>query len=146
MYSSRTPNSLPKATDDLGMPLEPTWSVKDLLASYPAPTLEPETLKRLHKLSALSPPEEGTAEFDTLRKDLAEMIRLVEAVKTIELPKDGNGIADGRIWPEARGMPLGEAESGGALDLPQEAKGRSLLDAATNVKDGLYLVETERKR
>lgn len=128
------------------MPVEPTWSVKNLLASYPAPTLEPATLKRLHKLSSLTPPEEGTPEFETLRKDLAEMIRMVEAVKTIELPKDGSGIPDGRIWPEARGMQFEEGASGEALDLPEEAKGRPLLDAATNTKDGYYLVETERKR
>ncbi|KAG8956562.1 hypothetical protein FRC04_000040 [Tulasnella sp. 424] len=145
MYSSKPSSALPKPTDELGMPLEPTWSVKNLLASYPAPTLETTTLKHIHKLSALTPPEEGTPEFETLRKDLAEMIRMVEAVKTIELPKDKSGIPDGRIWPEARGMQLEEGVSREALDLPEEAKGRSLLDAATNTKDGFYLVETERK-
>ncbi|KAG9045851.1 hypothetical protein FS837_005562 [Tulasnella sp. UAMH 9824] len=146
LYSSKLSSSLPKPTDELGMPLEPTWSVKNLLASYPAPTLEPATLKRLHKLSSLNPPEKGTPEFESLREDLVEMIRMVEAVKTIELPKDGSGIPDGRIWPEARGMQFEEEASGDALDLPEEAKGRPLLDAATNTKDGYYLVETERKR
>ncbi|KAG8903831.1 hypothetical protein FRB99_002682 [Tulasnella sp. 403] len=132
-------------TDDLAMPHGPTWSVQELLASYPAPTLEPSTLVRLHKLSALHAPEEGSSEFETLRKDLAEMVRMVEAVKTVDLPKEATGIPDARIWPESLGMDTRASSSTGP-DLPPEPSGQQLMQNAERTADGFYMVESDRKR
>ncbi|KAG8985526.1 hypothetical protein FRB94_004888 [Tulasnella sp. JGI-2019a] len=134
--------------DELGMPTEPTWSVKALLESYPPPVLDPAHLIRLHKLSALDPPPYDSQEFDTLRADLGELIRLVEAVKTVELPKsdDEDGmIPDGRIWQDERGM-LFDENTQDALELASEPQGGELLEHASKTADGFYLVKSERRR
>lgn len=130
------------------MPIQATWSVKELLASYPPPVLEPSHLFRLHKLSALNPPPEGSQEFEALRVDLGELVRLVEAVKTVNLPKYGEGhgsIPDGRIWQDGRGMSFDEDAMDG-LDLALEPEGRELMGHASETKDGFYLVKSERRR
>src|ERR1700726_1975437 len=93
-------------TDALGIPLRPTWSVDELLSSYPKPSTTPATLRRLHELSALLPPAEDTPEHDALKRELDELIRLVEAVKLVEVPQ--GGLPDGRICAEGMGLCLRE--------------------------------------
>ncbi|PAV20512.1 hypothetical protein PNOK_0313900 [Pyrrhoderma noxium] len=66
---------------------------------------------KLHDLSALIPPEEGTEAHEELKNELEEMMRLVEAVKLVDTnaPRYYNAssaIPDGRIWPEGVGMTL----------------------------------------
>jgi hypothetical protein len=129
-------------TDEFGLPLKPTWSVKELLSSYPPPTLEPETLVKLHKLAALKPPPQGSEEFGKLRSELSELIKLVEAVKTIEVDKGGEeGIPDGRIWQEGRGISFDED-----LSRAEEPSGRALLEHAGRTAEGFYVVDSSRKQ
>lgn len=137
--------------DELCMPIKPTWSVKELLASYPPPVLEPAHLIRLHELSALIPPPEGSPAFEKLRKELGELIRLVEAVRTVELPKQeaqAGVIPDGRIWPAGQGMEFTEDDDAEEEDLkaPPEPQGRELLKHAAETADGYYLVKSARRR
>ncbi|KAG8883240.1 hypothetical protein FRB97_006935 [Tulasnella sp. 331] len=130
------------------MPTQATWSVKELLASYPPPILEPAHLVRLHKLAALNPPSEGSAELESLRVDLGELVRLVEAVKTVDLPKsdqDPGSIPDGRIWQDGRGISFDKDVTDG-LDMAPEPEGRELLGHANETADGFYLVKSERRR
>ncbi|KZS98098.1 hypothetical protein SISNIDRAFT_481960 [Sistotremastrum niveocremeum HHB9708] len=90
-YSKRALPSLPEVeVDELGVPVRPTWSVNELLSSYPKPTLSDEKFKRLHELSALVPPQEGTPEHAELKSRMEELIRLVEAVKLV----DTSSVAD----------------------------------------------------
>ncbi len=91
-------------TDDV-IPRKPTWSVHELISSYPRPHISDATLKKLHQLSALVPPTEGTPEHERIRRELEEMVRLVEAVKLVDTSSvdDANEIPDGRIWPEGCG-------------------------------------------
>src|SRR6266545_309969 len=70
--------------DSCGIPLVPSWSVNELLSSYPSPTLPNETIKKLYELSALIPPEQDTPRYKTVKKDLEEIIRLVEAVRLVD--------------------------------------------------------------
>ena len=63
-------------TDDTAIPLKPTWSINKLLESYPKPSLSPETIARLHKLSALVPPVEGTPEHARLTRELNDLVNL----------------------------------------------------------------------
>lgn len=150
--SSKKPQSVTTDIDDLGMPVEPTWSVKEFLASYPPPVLEPAHLMRLHKLAALNPPPEGSKEFEKLREDLGELIRLVEAVRTVDLPKSDDeksgGIPDARIWPVGVGMQFEDdtEDPQGCLKLSPEPHGRDLLKHASETADGYYLVKSERRR
>ncbi|KAF8268262.1 hypothetical protein EI94DRAFT_1915594, partial [Lactarius quietus] len=75
-------------TDDCAIPLKPTWSVDDLLSSYPRPTISSLALDRLHVLSALIPPEEGTPEHAKLIRELEDLVKLVESVRLFNVPSN----------------------------------------------------------
>jgi len=138
-------------TDEVGIPTKPTWSVHELLSSYPRPTISPQTLKKLLDLSALIPPVEGTPEHAKLTREMEEMVRLVEAVKLVDTSEvklaEGEVVPDGRIWPQGEGIRLGqrtdEVEFGGEED---SENGRTLLSHATKVVNGSYVVEHDRRR
>ena len=84
------------------------WSVNELLSLYPRPAISPATLKHLHALSALIPPEEGSPERAKLTKETQDLVKLVEAVKLVDTKSVGNtnDIPDGRIWAEGTGIDL----------------------------------------
>ncbi|KAI6004029.1 hypothetical protein EDD15DRAFT_2222087 [Pisolithus albus] len=129
-------------TDACAIPLNPTWSVNELLSSYPTPTLSSATFRRLHELSALIPPAEGTAELEEMKMELEELVRLVEAVKLVKLDDPpGDAIADGRIWAEGRGIPLDNDSSTDG----DGVQGGDLLSLASRTLDGMYVVEANSK-
>ena len=133
-------------TDEDGIPIRPTWSVNDLLSSYPRPTISPATFKHLHTLSALIPPEEGSPEHAKLTEEMQDLVKLVEAVKLVntESVGDENNVPDGRIWAEGTGIDL-DAESAPVDE--NEVQGRGLLKYAKNVSpEGLYLIDSDRSR
>ncbi|KAF7355052.1 hypothetical protein MSAN_01420700 [Mycena sanguinolenta] len=124
-------------TDLSGIPRRPTWSVNELLSSYPVPSLAPQTLKHLHDLSALVPPEEGTPEYHKLKTELEELIRLVEAVKMV----DTEGVsAFERHDPGKQAVELNPAHE------PRPNGGRSLLKHAARTRDGFYIVDADKPR
>ena len=133
-------------TDENGIPIRPTWSVNELLSSYPKPTISPATLKHLHTLSALIPPEEGSPEHAKLTEEMRDLVKLVEAVKLVNTDSvdDGNGVPDGRIWAEGTGIDL-DAEP-----IPvdeNEVQGRDLLKYSKHVSpEGLYLIDSDRSK
>ena len=128
-------------TDSCGIPLQPTWSVNELLSSYPSPTISTTTFKQLHALSALIPPEEGTLEHDELKRELEDLVKLVEAVKLVKVEEVyENG--DGRIWAEGTGIPL----SGSTTENAKSMEAPSLLRHATRIHDGFYVVDADRTR
>ncbi|TRM68432.1 hypothetical protein BD626DRAFT_481723 [Schizophyllum amplum] len=120
--------------DSLGIPLKPTWSVHALLSSYPKPTISDAALRRLHDLSALVPPEEGTEEHKRIKHELEELVRLVEAVKLVDTT--GVQVAE---RPDTSG-------DGNVGVLPGEVEGRDLLKHAERTEDGFYVVEADRRR
>ena len=128
------------ATDACGIPLKPTWSLRKLISSYPSPTLSSSTFQRLHELSALIPPKEGTPDHDATKKELEELVKLVEAVKLVNVDHPMEGIPDGRIWAKDTGIPLS------TKPLDEEAKGTGLLHHANRTLEGMYVVETDRVR
>ena len=133
-------------TDEDGIPVRPTWSVNELLSSYPKPTISPATLKHLHMLSALIPPEEGSPEHAKLTEEMQDLVKLVEAVKLVntESVGDENNVPDGRIWAEGTGIDL-DAESAPVDE--NQVQGRGLLKYAKNVSpEGLYLIDSDRSR
>jgi hypothetical protein len=141
--STRTSATLSSTTDDLGVPLQPTWSVSALLESYPRPTLSPDALAKLHRLSALIPPEPGTPAHATLTAEMEDLVKLVEAVRIPELThaeKEG-GIPDGRIWAQDIGIQLDRSEG-----VEEVEDGRRLLQHAAKTEGSLYVVESDRTR
>ncbi|KAJ6516195.1 hypothetical protein C8R45DRAFT_1049610 [Mycena sanguinolenta] len=133
-------STLPKGaldTDSSGIPRRSTWSVNELLSSYPAPSLAPQTLKHLHDLSALVPPEEGTTEYRKLKTELEELIRLVEAVKMVDT--EGVGAFE-RHDPGKRAVELNPTHE------PPPDGGRSLLKHAARTRDGFYIVDADKPR
>lgn len=135
-------------TDAYGIPLKPTWSVNELLSSYPTPTITPVTLKRLHELSALIPPLEGTQEHKALKWEMEDLIKLVEAVKLVDLSDvssagSGEGaIPDGRLWAEGTGVQHLPAQA----EVPGDVTGSALLEFAARTSDGLYAVDADRRK
>ena len=128
-------------TDACGIPLRPTWSLRELLSSYPSPSLSPATFQRLHESSALIPPTEGTPEYDTTKKELDELVRLVEAVKLVKVDHPTNSsIPDGRVCAEDTGIPLTKEP------LDEGSQGTKLLHYANRTLEGMYVVETDRER
>jgi hypothetical protein len=140
--SSQTPRGI--ETDSCGIPVRPTWSVNQLISSYPSPTLSSGTLKHLHALSALIPPQEGSLEHETLKEELEDLVKLVEAVKLVHVGDEGVAVNDGRIWAQDTGIPLSERDT---RDIDGDgAKGRELLRHTTRTSDALYVVDAERVR
>lgn len=133
-------------TDASGIPLKPTWSVHDLISSYPTPTISSATFKRLHELSALLPPPEGTPEHDKRKQELEDLIKLVEAVKLVDLDQSAGAgedvIPDGRIWAEGTGVRPTVIESDGDHDV----SGSALLQYGARTTDGLYEVDADRAK
>lgn len=132
-------------TDDCAIPLKPVWSVDNLLSSYPRPTISSPALRRLHVLSALIPPEEGTLEHIKLTRQLEDLVKLVESVRLFKGPGASSAVdtaVDARIWAEGTGIDLKKAPRGEcdreALD-PAE-----LLSRATRTEDGLYVIHSDR--
>ncbi|SRR5260221_6475438 len=142
LYSSHWPVSATRnkysfriySTDSYGVPTKPTWSVKDLLSSYPSPRLSNKTLKKLHELSALVPLEEGTFHHDNVKHDLEEMIRLVEAVRLVDtkgVTLEGRDVEDAdRVYNVSTG----------------DNDGQALLQLASQAQNGFYVADTERRR
>ena len=149
LNSSLTPKPTKRVdveTDEDGIPIRPTWSLNDLLSSYPRPTISPATLKHLHTLSALIPPDEGSPEHAKLTEEMQDLVKLVEAVKFVNTKSvsDENSVPDGRIWAEGTGIGL-DAEPIPADE--NEVQGRDLLKHAKNVSsEGLYLIDSDRSR
>ncbi|KAF7331885.1 hypothetical protein MKEN_00068700 [Mycena kentingensis (nom. inval.)] len=106
---------------------QPSWSVHQLLASYPRPSLPPPALKRLHDLSALVPPEQDTPEYLKLKTELEELIRLVEAVKLVD----------------TSGVPPYQAPISDAPADAQPTMALPLLGHAARTKNGFYIVDAD---
>lgn len=123
-------------TDEYAIPLSPAWSVTELLSSYPKPAVSSQTLTRLHELAALVPPAEGTTEHVQLHKELSELVRLVEAVRLVNT----QGISVATRWDK-------EDVDKQREERPEiSPQGQELLKHAARTHDGLYLVDTDRKR
>ncbi|KDR83436.1 hypothetical protein GALMADRAFT_85574 [Galerina marginata CBS 339.88] len=106
------------STDPYCIPTHPTWSVNQLLSSYPSPKLSSTTINRLYELSALVPPKEGSSQYDIVKRDLEEMVKLVEAADT----------------DRKTSAVMGFGESG-----------QELLKHASQVMDHFYVVDSERR-
>ncbi|KAK0190750.1 hypothetical protein F5146DRAFT_567021 [Armillaria mellea] len=120
-------------TDEFGIPLKPTWSVNELLSSYPTPTISPATLNHLHDLAALMPPEEGSEKFDKVKGELEELVRLVEAVKLVDTAGvDLDAATERTDNPQLNAPPL-------------SASGCSLLKHAARTVDNFYVVDADKR-
>lgn len=133
-------------TDAYGIPTRPTWSVNELLSSYPQPSIPPSTFEHLHKLSALVPPKEGTPEYKKLKKEMEDLVKLVEAVKLVDTSevKDSEEVPDGRIWADGVGIELNAQPSTKEGD--KMSRGRDLMKHAAKTSNGMYIVESEKMK
>jgi len=128
-------------TDSCGVPVRPTWSVNTLLSSYPTPTISPATLSRLHELSALIPPPDGTQEHTSLKLEMEGLVKMVEAVKLVDTKDvhltvtgdnpNADQQCDHRQPPKSTG---------------QDASGQTLLNYTSRTSDRFYVVDADRQR
>ncbi|KAI0254355.1 hypothetical protein BJV78DRAFT_1280359 [Lactifluus subvellereus] len=132
-------------TDDCAIPLRPTWSVDDLLSSYPRLTILSPALCRLHTLSALIPPEEGTPEHAKLTRELEDLVKLVESVRFFNVSDElspASTIVDARVWAEDAGIDLQQTPPG---DHDREALDPvKLISRASRTENGLYVIHSDR--
>lgn len=131
-YSS---HSLKHPVDSCGIPVQPTWSVHWLLESYESPKLSSTTIDRLYELSALVPPKRHTLQYEKGKKELEDMVKLVEAIKQVNtngISLAGRGEKDGDRIQQSSQF---EGEHG-----------QTLLKYAARTQNGLYTVNAERKR
>ena len=63
-----------------------TWSVGQLLNSYPSPSIDHQKFVQIHELSALVPPVKESPEYSKLKSDLEGLIKLVEAIRLVDIP------------------------------------------------------------
>ena len=117
-------------------------------SSYPKPTISPSTLRRIHELSALVPPVESTDEHKQLTLEMENLVKLVEAVKLVDTSEidqlalsKGEAVPDGRIWAEGTGIDLQADVTGRTGE-----EGQSLLQHAARTENGMYVVDTDRRR
>jgi hypothetical protein len=127
-----------------GVPLSATWSVRELLDSYSPPSLDDPTFEKIHRLSALVPPDRGTQEREVLRKELQELVRLVNAVRVAEVPQGKEGqIPDGRIYPIPQEIDLDMTNTTQEEPL---ASGRELLKHSQIGSETAYVLPDLSKR
>jgi hypothetical protein len=123
----RTPKDV--KLDHVKIPVEPTWSVRELLGSYPYPKIDDETLDKLHRLSALTPPPSTTTANNSGEKDersdlkahLEGLVKLVNAVRLADVSdatgklqsevERETGVPDGRIYPIPQKVDLGSKQT-----------------------------------
>jgi len=121
--------------DSCGLPLRPSWSVTQLVSSYPSPTLPITTINRLYELSSLVPPEQGTPNYNVLQQNLEDMVKLVEAVKLV----DTSELLEGRSRKEDADLVTPQTILSGEI-------GQELLKHASRTSDQFYVVDSERRR
>ncbi|KAF9008777.1 hypothetical protein BDQ17DRAFT_1348910 [Cyathus striatus] len=130
-------SNLSHQTDQYGLPLRPTWSVNELLSSYPSPEISPQTLKRLHELSALIPPQEDSLEHARITREIQELVRLIEAVKLVDTHHI-HVISRFEQEDADRRRKFKPSES--------QEDGRKLLKHAVRTMDGFYAVDAQKKQ
>ncbi|KAF8339160.1 uncharacterized protein EI90DRAFT_3040676 [Cantharellus anzutake] len=143
LRNSATPLSdVVDARDDtLKRCIRPTWSVHELLSTYPAPKISDATLVKLHRVSALIPPPLDSHAYSERKHQLEELIRLVEAVKLVDVSSTrGTSIPDGRVWTQGR--PIDAPDLNNESSAPQVSEERNILQHASKSVDGYYVVES----
>lgn len=129
-------HSIKHQVDSCGIPVQPTWSVHQLLESYACPKLSSTTIDRLYELSALAPPKKDNLQYEKMKEDLEDMVKLVEAVKQVNT----NGVSlVGR----------GEKEDGDRTQQNSQFEGehgQTLLKYAARTENKFYAVDAEKKR
>lgn len=86
-----------------------------------------------------------------MRQELEELVLLVEAVKLVDTSDVGEavgdeGIPDGRVWPDDQGMVLSSNTREVEFEDKEGETGTELLKHAAVTKNGLYVVEADRRR
>ncbi|OAV93423.1 hypothetical protein PTTG_01588 [Puccinia triticina 1-1 BBBD Race 1] len=108
--SSRRSHTNSNAVDDWYIPIQ--LKTPALQASPTGNPLTDEAMVRLHRLSALEPPDQGSPEFENLKNRLQSMLAVVDSVKDFEPAEDLRvqtnqcEIPDGRIWPADESLPI----------------------------------------
>ncbi|KAK4685311.1 hypothetical protein P7C73_g4840, partial [Tremellales sp. Uapishka_1] len=104
-------------------------------------TITSPLLQKLHRLSALNPPEIGSKEEAVLMEELNELIGLMDQVKAVELPagdrqemiRDLLGVGVGEIVIDGshESQKVGELRGQGRGMEKETKNGRELLEYAT---------------
>ena len=90
----------------------------------------------------------GTQEHVKLTREMEGLVKLVEAVKLVDTSSVQSGsdipVPDGRIWEEGKGIELDQRIE--YKHSPVEPSGRDLLRYSSRVRDGLYIVDADKRK
>jgi GTP-binding protein len=78
------PLNLKIGTSEHGLPLEPA-SLSQSILDPPTAEMSVETLRRMYKLAAISPPQEGSDEESQMLQGVSRLVGLMDQVKSVEL-------------------------------------------------------------
>lgn len=125
-------------TDELGLPITP---LPLAIPSIPSKPISRETLVKLHRLSALNPPEEGSEEELQLKDELGVLMGLMDIVQKVELPPGdlreitaellSEGVGEVVVDEHVAEVQAKDARSGMEKSEEGGKSGRELLDWAT---------------
>lgn len=127
--------------DELGLPIKHEVSASTNRYYNPDPvSLNRAQLVKLHKLSALTPPEEGSAEETKLLQELGHLIGLMDVVKDVNLPQNPKDLSEllksfGQSEQVFDGTNMAREKPSGDEGL----QGRDLLQYAARTERGLYV-------
>ena len=93
------------------------------------------------------PPAESAPEHAKLTREMEELVRVVEALKPVDVSgvTEQGSVLDRRIWASGEGVLL-DAEAFATSGDANTAEGRALLTHASRTMDGLYVVEADKPR
>lgn len=109
---STSPPSAPYRPSHHAIPSTPSWSIQSLLDSTEpreSHDFTTEELLKLHKLAALSPPQDAAA-LEELKRSMSGAKRLIDAVRRSAAPdaagegESSAGIVDGRVAHDQAGV------------------------------------------
>ncbi|WVQ73470.1 hypothetical protein IAR50_003042 [Cryptococcus sp. DSM 104548] len=127
----------PTASSSTPSPISMSPIQSDAIPQIAPTPLSRDVLVRLHKLSALTPPPEGSGEEAELMDELGELVGLMDLVKQVELPQEeiegllGEGIGAIRVGESD----VGKEDVAGPIEGKQES-GKKLLEwSPTRVGD-----------
>lgn len=138
--SSKTSNPLRPSvpTNDLGLPLDP----QPIALPTTSETIKFTDLARLHRLSALIPPESNSQEETDLLRGLNELVGLMEVVKAVELPQGSEAM--GELLTQGVGEVIIDEHTVQERD-EGKVGGRELLGWATSRKGDYYHSKAAKK-
>ncbi|TYJ58377.1 hypothetical protein B9479_000923 [Cryptococcus floricola] len=125
-FSSSSSAALPTPPTNNPSPISMSPVQSDAIPKITPTPLSRDVLVKLHKLSALHPPPEGSAEEAEMMEELGELVGLMDLVKQVELPQEE---IEGLLGEGIGAIKIGQSDASGKEEetSEKEESGKKLL-------------------